>query len=212
MIDLSTNPHAASALAAPDSADPILTGTRFAIVYWSEFAATGFWGIPSFDFAGKKQMTEDRAAELFDELLAKYYAAQQNVEYMTADGNEPPAESVYWSKMRPIAVHGEMHGSTIGSTFTCVFEASSNPLPVLAIIALVGFIASAVIAVAVSNADIDVETELKFEGLEQLHESIKELTAPAPGSPLGKVAQSFETLALAVLVIGGLLLIPKALK
>ncbi len=212
MSDWSTNPQAASALAAPDAGEVIVTGTRFAIVYWSEFASTGFWGIPTFDIEGKKALTQQRAAELYDELLNRYYSAQQNVEYMLADGNEPPEESVYWSKMRPIAVHGELHGGLTGSTFTCVFEAVNNPLLPLVILGIVFLVASAVIAVAVSNADIDVDTELKFEGLEQLTDTVKELTKPSPGSPLDKAAQSFETLALAVLVIGGLLLLPKALK
>jgi hypothetical protein len=86
-------------------------------------------------------------------------------------------------------------------------------MPILAILALVSLVAGTVVVVAVSNADIDIDTNLKFEGLEPLHESIKELTAaPAPGSPAGKIAQSFETLALAVLLIGGLLLLPRAIK
>jgi hypothetical protein len=122
-ITFASNPHAANALAAPTAADPIVKGTRFAIVYWAKFAATGFWGIPTFDYEGKKKHTEERAAELLDELFAKFYAAQQNVEYMTADGNEPPAESVYWSQLRPLAVHGELHPSLTGATFTCTFEA-----------------------------------------------------------------------------------------
>lgn len=203
---------AAVILAAPFAADTITTGDKVGMVYEAKFQDDGFWGIPSFDLPGKKAAIEERAQELFFQLQNKRLQAKASVEATIAAGFEPSEEAVMWSKLKVLSVEPELAPFPDRATFAVVLEVThNNPLVVVAV---VGLLFSLVLAVIVDDvAHANAEVSIKMEGLEPITESLKALTSPAAaGSPADKIGSAFSNLALAVLVLGSLFLLPRALR
>jgi hypothetical protein len=203
---------AATILAAPFVGETITTGDKVGAVYHAKFQDDGFWGIPSFDVPGKKAAIEERAQELFFQLQNKRLQAKDAVEAMIASGFEPSEDAVMWSKLKVLAVEPELDPTLTGATFSVVLEVTHNsPLVVFAVIGLLYAVVLAVIVDDVAHADASVS--IKMEGLEPVTDSLKALTDPASaGSPADKIGSGLSNLALAALVIGGLFLLPRALR
>jgi hypothetical protein len=201
-------------LAAPFTGETITTGDKVGVVYYAKFQETGFWGLPSFDIAGKLAHIEDRAQDLFWTLQNKRIQAKDQVEASIAAGFEPSEDAVTWSKLKVLSVEPELSPDLKGATFAVVLEVThNNPLIVAGVFVLLLALVGSLIVDDVAHADANVEASIKLEGLEPLHDFLKAMGDPAAaGSPADKIASALSNLALAAMLIGGLLLLPRVLR